>query len=42
MEIPGRVVTTLSRGRVVIDDGTYQGHPGHGTFLPRGLNQYLL
>jgi dihydropyrimidinase len=42
MEIPGRVVTTLSRGRVVIDDGTYQGHPGHGTFLRRGLNQYLL
>ena len=42
MEIPGRVVTTLSRGHVVIDDGAYQGNPGHGTFLPRGLNQYLL
>ncbi len=42
MEITGRVVTTLSRGRVVIDDGAYQGSPGHGTFLPRGLNQYLL
>jgi hypothetical protein len=26
----------------VIDDGTYQGSAGHGTFLARGLNQYLL
>ncbi len=42
LEITGRVVTTLSRGRVVIDDGTYQGSTGHGTFLARGLNQYLL
>ena len=37
-----RVVTTLSRGRVVIDDGQYLGSTGHGTFLARGLNQYLL
>ena len=42
MEVTGRVVTTLSRGRVVIDDGHYQGSTGHGTFLARGLNQYLL
>ena len=42
MEITGRVVTTLSRGRVVIDDGEYQGSAGHGKFLARGLNQYLL
>jgi len=42
MEITGRVVTTLSRGSVVIDDGEYQGSAGHGTFLARGLNQYLL
>ena len=42
LEITGRVVTTLSRGHVVIDDGAYQGNPGHGAFLPRGLNQYLL
>ena len=42
MEITGQVVTTLSRGHVVIDDGEYQGNPGHGAFLPRGLNQYLL
>ena len=40
--ITGRVATTLSRGRVVIDDGEYLGSAGHGTFLARGLNQYLL
>ncbi|HJZ28917.1 MAG TPA: dihydropyrimidinase [Streptosporangiaceae bacterium] len=42
LEITGRVVTTLSRGRVVIDDGRYLGRTGDGTFLARGLNQYLL
>ena len=42
VELTGRVATTLSRGRVVIDDGTYQGSPGHGAFLARGANQYLL
>ena len=42
LEITGQVVTTLSRGHVVIDYAAYQGNPGHGAFLPRGLNQYLL
>ena len=42
LEITGQVVTTLSRGRVVIDGGEYRGSTGHGTFLTRGLNQYLL
>ena len=42
MQLTGRVVTTLSRGRVVIDDAQYLGSAGHGTFLARGLNQYLL
>src|ERR1039457_4944480 len=42
MQITGRVVTTLSRGRPVIEEGTYTGHTGHGTFLARGLNQYLV
>jgi len=41
MEITGKVVTTLSRGRPVIDEGTYAGSTGHGMFLVRGLNQYL-
>jgi dihydropyrimidinase len=42
MEVTGKVVTTLCRGRPVIDDGAYVGAPGHGTFLARGPNQYLL
>jgi dihydropyrimidinase len=42
MELTGQVVTTLSRGRVVIDEGAYHGRAGHGAFLPRGLNQYLV
>jgi dihydropyrimidinase len=41
MEITGQVVTTLSRGRVVVDGGQYLGGAGHGSFLPRGLNEYL-
>jgi hypothetical protein len=28
MEITGQVVTTLSRGRVVIDNGAYHGQSG--------------
>jgi dihydropyrimidinase len=42
MAITGQVVTTLSRGRPVIDEGTYAGSAGHGKFLIRGLNQYLV
>jgi dihydropyrimidinase len=41
MAVTGRVDTTLSRGRVVIDGGQYHGEPGHGRFLPRELSQYL-
>jgi dihydropyrimidinase len=42
MQLTGQVVTTLSRGRVVIENGTYLGSTGHGSFLARGLNQYLM
>ena len=42
IEVTGRVVTTLSRGRAVMEDGEYRGSPGHGAFLTRGPNQYLL
>ncbi|GLZ38981.1 dihydropyrimidinase [Actinokineospora sp. NBRC 105648] len=42
MEITGRVETVLSRGSVVIADGTFHGHEGHGEFLPRGLSHYLI
>jgi dihydropyrimidinase len=42
MQVTGRVVTTLSRGRVIVNDGTFLGESGHGKFLPRDLNQYLV
>jgi dihydropyrimidinase len=42
LEITGRVDSVLSRGRVVIDSGTYTGSPGHGEFLSRSQNGYLL
>jgi dihydropyrimidinase len=41
-EITGRVDATLSRGRVVVSGGVLRGAPGHGKFLPRDLNQYLI
>jgi dihydropyrimidinase len=41
-EITGRVAVTMSRGRVVVSGGALHGSPGHGKFLPRDLNQYLV
>jgi dihydropyrimidinase len=40
--IDGRVVTVLSRGRVVVENNTFTGAVGHGKFLRRGLSQYLV
>jgi dihydropyrimidinase len=42
LEITGAVVTTLVRGRPVIEGGEYVGSAGHGQFLARELNQYLV
>ncbi|MFJ6676720.1 dihydropyrimidinase [Actinosynnema sp. NPDC091369] len=42
MEITGKVDTVLSRGRVVVDAGGFHGAAGHGKFLARELNQYLV
>jgi dihydropyrimidinase len=42
MQVTGRVVTTISRGRVIVNEGTFLGQSGHGKFLPRDLNQYLV
>jgi dihydropyrimidinase len=42
LQITGQVETTLSRGRVVIDNGEYHGTPTHGQFQKRNLSQYLL
>jgi len=40
--IDGRVVTVLSRGRIVVENNTFTGAVGHGKFLRRGLSQYLV
>ena len=42
MAITGRVDTVLSRGKVIIDHGHYVGDKGHGRYLPRKTNQYLI
>lgn len=41
-EIDGHVDTVLSRGRVIVDDAQYLGRPGDGSFVKRGLSQYLV
>jgi dihydropyrimidinase len=40
--IDGRVVTVLSRGRIIIENDAFTGTVGHGMFLRRGLSQYLI
>jgi dihydropyrimidinase len=40
-EIDGHVDTVMSRGTVVVDNGSYIGNKGHGRYLKRGLSQYL-
>jgi len=42
MSITGGVSTVLSRGSVVISEGSFHGHEGHGRFLSRELSQYLV
>jgi dihydropyrimidinase len=42
MEITGKVALTMSRGRVIVKDGTFSGAAGHGSFLRRDLCEYLL
>jgi dihydropyrimidinase len=37
MKVRGVTKTVLSRGEVVIEEGTYVGRKGHGSFLKRGL-----
>ncbi|WP_440900045.1 dihydropyrimidinase [Actinosynnema sp.] len=41
-ELTGRVEVVLSRGRVVVDRSGFRGSAGHGRFLARELNQYLV
>jgi dihydropyrimidinase len=42
MAITGGVSTVLSRGSVVVSEGSFHGHEGHGRFLSRELSQYLV
>jgi dihydropyrimidinase len=42
LTVTGKAETVLSRGRVIVSGGQYRGDPGHGTFLPRSLNEYLI
>ena len=42
MAITGKVAVTMSRGQVVVSDGEFKGTAGRGSFLSRGLNQYLV
>ena len=41
-EVDGHVDTVLSRGKVIVDDNQYLGRKGDGSYLKRGLSQYLL
>ena len=41
MEVTGWPVTTLSRGKVVWDDGKVLAEPGHGKFLARKPYDYI-
>ena len=40
--IDGHVDTVISRGTVVVNDNEYIGTKGHGKYLKRGMNQYLV
>jgi dihydropyrimidinase len=42
LELTGKVETVLSRGRTIIENDTYLGSPGDGSYLRRGTNQYLI
>ncbi|MEU7765728.1 dihydropyrimidinase [Nocardia sp. NPDC049190] len=41
-EVDGHVDTVLSRGRVIVDAGAYNGSAGHGRFVARDLSQNLI
>jgi dihydropyrimidinase len=41
-EIDGHVDTVLSRGKVIVDKSEYLGRKGDGSYLKRGLSQYLV
>jgi dihydropyrimidinase len=42
LEVTGKVETVLSRGRTIIENDSYLGSAGDGSYLRRGTNQYLI
>jgi dihydropyrimidinase len=40
--IQGKIDTVISRGKVVIENNAYIGTKGHGKYIKRGLNGYLV
>ncbi|WP_017590265.1 dihydropyrimidinase [Nocardiopsis ganjiahuensis] len=41
-KVTGRARTVLSRGRVIVDRGSYLGSAGDGRYVPRSTCQYLI
>lgn len=39
--ITGQVSAVLSRGRSIVEGGTFTGRPGHGQFVPCQVRQHL-
>jgi dihydropyrimidinase len=42
MEVAGSIACVLSRGKLIIENGEYEGSPGDGGYLRRDTNQYLI
>lgn len=42
LQVRGGVVTTISRGRVIVENGEFLGRAGDGEFLPRRLDPVVL
>jgi len=40
LAVTGWPVTTILRGKVIVDNGTLTGAQGYGTYLPRALSDY--
>ncbi len=41
MDVTGRVEAVFSRGRQIVENGTYTGEAGHGSYVRRGLSRHL-
>src|SRR2546422_888534 len=41
-DVVGMPVTTISRGKIIVNKGAFLGTPGHGRFLPRAIDPAVL